>query len=494
MTSNDHDDVSELLLRPAAELAHLIRDGVISARELLEATHRHVDHVNGSINAIVTTDWQRALDDAEAADAALAAGRRLGALHGVPVTIKDSFETADMRTTAGAAELSGYIPTADAVVVARLRAAGAIVIGKTNLPAWASDCQTFNAVFGTTNNPWDLSRTPGGSSGGGAAAVATGMTAVDVGSDLGGSVRIPAHFCGIYGLKPTYGLVPLRGHIPPQPGARATLDIATPGPLARSADDLAVLLDVLAGPDDADAAAWRLCLPNSRAQRLSDFRVGIWAHDPFCPVDAATTAAMDDLAERLRNAGCTVENVAHRLPSLAEGTEVFRRLIQWLAALSMSNEELADLAARGAAGDEWGRNVTLTAAAYHAAREDRSRIAVIWAELFRDVDVVLTPVMPGPAFPHDQQPDHDARHIVVDGELRPYGEQFGWLQAVGVVHLPAVVAPLGRSAGLPIGIQIVGPYLEDHTAIHFARRLIDVGMGDVPPATRATASDSRIGA
>ncbi len=335
--------------------------------------------------------------------------------------------------------------------------------------AW--DCQSTNPVFGTTLNPWDPERTPGGSSGGAAAAVATGMAALELGSDLGGSIRIPAHFCGVYGLKPSFGVVPQLGHIPPMPGGGGgELDMAALGPLARSADDLDLGLSVLAGPCESDAIGWRLALPGPRAERLADYRIGIWADDPVCPVDTATSAALDRLAEDLRTEGVPWSTCPRGAPSLAQGLTLFRRLVQHLAGLFMAPEELAAMAAV-TDKSEWEQNVTMSARELFLARGERAAYAAAWGRLFRDVDVVLTPVTPTPAFPHDHEPDVDRRRILVDGRPRPYGEQFAWLQAPTAAHLPAGVAPLASSGGLPIGVQVIGPYLEDRTVTDVCRRL-----------------------
>src|SRR6188472_2984600 len=218
----------------ASELAAAIRSRLISSRELLELYLGRIERFNPALNAIVTLDADRARAEADAADAAIARGDDLGPLHGVPITIKDSIETAGMRTTSGAKMLTDYVPQHDAVTVARLRAAGAIVFGKSNLPEFAGDSQSFNDLFGTTNNPWDPQRTPGGSSGGAAAAVASGLTGLELGSDIGGSLRIPAHFCGVYTIKPTWGIVPMTGHIPPPPDAQRDVDVGVIGPLTRS--------------------------------------------------------------------------------------------------------------------------------------------------------------------------------------------------------------------------------------------------------------------
>ncbi len=479
--------VRDLLLRPATELAKLIADGVLGARELLALTRAQVEELNPSLNAVVTTDWERAQREAAAADEAVARGYALGPLHGLPMTVKDVLETAGMRTTCGAPNLADHVPDRDAVAVQRLRRAGAVIYGKTNVPSWAADAQTTNPLFGTTVNPWDHARTPGGSSGGAAVAVATGMSSLEVGSDMGGSIRIPAHFCGVYGLKPSYGVIPLRGHLPPPPGTLSDLDVAVVGPLGRCAADLDLGLSVMAGPDDVAATAWRLALPPPRATRLSDYRIGIISNDGVCPVDRATQSALEDLGSALRSEGVHVVDVSGTAPSLAEGLKSFRRLVQHLAGLFMLDTDFEAMS-QIEHKSEWQANVTLSARDLVAAREARAQYAAAWARLFLDVDVVLTPAMPAPAFPHDHEPDVDQRHILVDGVPRAYGEQFAWLQAPGAAYLPAVVAPATRSGGLPIGVQVIGPYLEDRTAVDVAGRLDELTGGFTAPFVASGAS------
>src|SRR5215210_1470587 len=312
---------------PATELVALLAQREISSRELIEIYLGRIERLNPVLNAVVTLDAERALADADAADRAIARGQPRGPLHGLPITVKDCLATAGLRTTAGARELADYVPARDADAVGRLRAAGAIIFGKSNLPAFAGDAQSYNDLFGTTNNPWDVRRTPGGSSGGSAAAIAAGLSGLELGSDLGGSLRIPAHFCGVYTLKPTYGVVPLHGHIPPPPGTMVDMDVGAIGPLARSASDLDLALSVIAGPDTEREVAWRLELPPPRGKSLADYRIAVWLDDPYCTVDREITAVHDHLITELRGAGATVEERAPPIP-LADGHDVAQRLIQ----------------------------------------------------------------------------------------------------------------------------------------------------------------------
>ena len=281
----------------ANRIASAIRSREVSSRELLEYFADRIGRLDEPINSVVRWDLERATAAAAAADEAVAAGARLGPLHGVPMTLKDSFATVGCITTSGAPELADHVPDADAWPVARLRDAGAIPFAKTNLPMWADDLQTHNAVYGTTNNPHDLLRTPGGSSGGSGAALAMGFTPLELGSDIGGSIRCPSHYCGVVGHKSSFGIVPGHGQIPGLPGTLSVADIAVVGPMARSVDDLETALGVLAGPDRWSAPAWSLELPPSRAANLSDLRVAAWIDDDHCPVDADTNRVLTDLVE-----------------------------------------------------------------------------------------------------------------------------------------------------------------------------------------------------
>lgn len=474
----------------ATDLIAAVAERQVSSRELLEMYLRRVEQHNPALNAVVTLDAERALAEADAADVAIGRGERIGPLHGLPMTVKDCLETEGMRTTAGSKMLAEYVPTRDAVAVARLRNAGAIVFGKTNVPEFAGDAQSFNELFGTTNNPWDLTRTPGGSSGGAAAAVAAGLCGLEVGSDLGGSLRIPAHFCGVYTLKPTWGIVPSQGHIPPPPGSLGEMDIGVVGPLARDARDLDLSLSVMAGADAQREVGWRLALPGPRRESLTGYRIAAWMDDPYCSIDAEIGAVYARVVRALREAGAEVDEVA-RPVSLEESHVVAQRLIQGAIAQWAPEEAFAELLVRAelASADDdappvrWARNVTQRARDYQVALQRRLQLKAIWADFFRAYDVVLCPVMPTVAFPHDHTPDDDARTVVVNGETRAYGDQWSWLQAIGGVHLPAVVAPVGMTqAGLPVGIQIVAAEYEDRSAIDVARRMAKVVGGfERPP-------------
>jgi amidase len=448
-------------------LTEAIRNKQISSRELLDLYLDRIARLNPPVNAVVTLDAERARAAAVAADEQLARGAPVGPLHGLPVTIKDAIETEGIRSTGGSTALADHVPTADAPAVARLKRAGAIVFGKTNVPEWSGDMQTYNEMFGTTNNPWALDRTCGGSSGGPGVAVACGFTSFELGTDIGGSIRMPAHFCGVYGLKPSFGVVPQRGYLDHVGGGTTDADINVFGPLARSADDLALLLGVLAGPEPEREVAWRLELPPPTPRTLGDYRVGVWFDDPACRTATAYTERLRALADRLVDAGVKVDD-AHPPVEFTEQVALFSQMIA--AAVSPSfPPEIAEA-------------ISGSHLAWLRADEQRARLRAIWAEWFTRYDVLLCPVMPTVPFPHTHAGDITERTVEIDGEARSYLELIGWTGLIGIVGLPSAVAPIGRTVdGLPVGVQVVAPYLHDRRAVQFAGGLADVVGGYEPP-------------
>lgn len=481
--------MSELGTRTAGQLAGMIRRKQISSLELLDYFLDAIARQNAPLNAVVTLDEERAREVAGQADAAVARGDALGPLHGLPMTIKDTYETAGVRTTAGAPVLANHVPERDADTVASLKHAGAVVFGKTNVPFMASDMQSFNDVFGCTNNPWDLDRTPGGSSGGAAVAVAMGFTSLEFGSDIGGSIRTPANWTGIYGHKPSYGIVPLRGHIPGLPGTLSMPDLGVGGPLARSAEDLALALRVVAGPDASEGVGWRLDLPRARHERLSDFRVAAWFDDPAVPIDDAVCTRLQATVEALREAGVPVDEKARPPVGLKELIEMYNQLLMPIILADLPDEAFAGLvAAAGAFDPKDMSDAALSARAplirhrdWFSLNELRYKMRAGLRDFFSRYDVLLCPVTPVAAIPHDHT-DFGTRTIEVNGQPRPYTDLLGWISMATACHLPATVAPIGPTPeGLPVGVQIIGPYLEDYTTIEFARRLGEVGGGFTPP-------------
>ena len=348
-------------------------------------------------------------------------------------------------------------------------------------------CQTFNPIFGTTRNPWNLDRAVGGSSGGAAAALAAGMTGLDLGSDLGGSIRNPAGYCGVFGLRPSYGIIPTRGHVPGPPGSLAELDMVTLGPLARDAADLDLALDVLAGPDAAHSVAWCLNLPPPRASSLRGYRFAIWLDDDYCPVDTEVLRVLGSVVESLEPTGARINEA--RPCSLREAERLAQRLIQAVFSGAYPAEEYERLRVVAETTDvdddsppvRHACNVTARSRDQNLALEAPAQLAARCSNFFTDFDVLLCPITPT-AIPHDHQPDVDARRIVVNGISRPYGDQIPWASLAGVCGLPAVVLPAGRARdGLPVGLQVIGPFLEDRTASNVAAHIAALTGGFAPP-------------
>ena len=462
---------------PATDLAAAIGRTEVSSTEALEHFVDRIERLDGPINAVVQWDLDRARAAARAADDAVAAGEATGPLHGVPMTIKDSFETEGCITTSGAPELADHVPTEDAAPVARLREAGAIPFAKTNLPLFADDIQSYNDVYGTTNNPYDLEHTPGGSSGGSAAALAMGFTPIELGSDIGGSIRVPAHYSGVAGHKPSFEIVPSHGQIPGLPGTLSQADIAVTGPMARSVDDLETGLDVLAGPDRWNAPAWRLELPPPRAGDLDEFRIAAWIDDDFCPPDGDTRRVLGELLTALESAGGRVDTEARPAFTLEKATTVFLNLL--FAALSGGHEKSKiEHMATDTSDTQLGRVKRGTAARHRdwlSDHERRMQMRARWEEFFERYDAILLPVHPRPAIRHDHSVPQFSRTVDIDGVEHPYLDLFSWIAPAGVAYLPATVVPVGTSAaGLPIGVQIVGPYLHDRTTLQLARHVSEV--------------------
>jgi amidase len=455
----------------ATELAAAIRAKEIASRELLDVYIDRIGRLGGPINAVVTLDVDRARAACAAADDALARGADVGPLHGLPITVKDAIATEGIRSTGGAIELRDHVPATDAPIVARVKDAGAIVFGKTNLPRWSGDIQTFNELFGTTNNPWDTSRSPGGSSGGAASAVACGFTSFELGTDIGGSIRNPSHYCGVFGHKPSFGVVSQRGYLDHETGGTTDADINVFGPIARSADDLDLLLDVIAGPDAEQAPAWTLSLPESSVTELAGARVALWFDEEEFPIDSGYRALLERLANALGDEGAKVEPV--RPP--VDPTEQFSLFFQMVgAAVSPSMDD--ESAERLGSHRMWLR-----------LEEQRAAVRAAWARSFTEWDVLLCPVTPTAALPHDQEHGLFERAFAVNGVERPSTDNLFWTGVIGVLGLPSAVPPIGRTPeGLPVGVQVVAPFLRDRTAIGVARTIAELTGGYEPPPDFST--------
>ena len=465
------------LTSPLSALLDALDRRAVSARELLDAHLARIERLDVDVHAVVTIDAGAATAQATAIDEARMSGGDLGPLAGVPVTVKDAIATMGMRSTGGATELRDFVPDVDATVVERIRDAGAVVFGKTNVPRWSGDYQSYNEIFGTTNNPWDLTRTPGGSSGGPAAAVAMGFTGFEIGTDIGGSIRVPSSFCGVYGHKPSFGIIPTFGYLDNPESHRNVADVNVFGPIARSVDDLELLLGLLAGPGPDDAAAWRLELPAPRAVELGDFRVVAWLDDEFCPVDPAVLTVLTAAVDELERAGAHIDRARRPAIDAAEAATNGLRLISSATAISDTDDEAASVGA------------PLTHRTWDVMHRQRGAARQRWAEFFADVDVLLCPTISVPPFRHVHSTEGENwMHATLPeyGDIH-YSQLIGWSGLIGSAYLPVTAAPVGRTPnGLPIGVQIVAPYLHDRTALAFARCIADVLGGYEPPPLART--------
>jgi amidase len=462
----------------AAFVAKAIQAKQVSSVELTKLMLDRIQKLNPKINAIVTITADAAMQRAKEADAALAKGERWGLLHGVPCTIKDTFETVGVLTTAGAPFLKDYVPKQDAVAVARMRAAGMVMIGKTNIPLMAGDWQSYNDLFPTSNNPWDLSRTPGGSTGGGAAATAAGLGYLTLGSDIGGSIRVPSHFCGLFGHKPTVDVVPLRGHIPPPPGATGVPSyFAVAGPLARSAADLLLALKVLGGPAPEDAVAYKWVLPPARKKSIREYKIRYVLDHPMCPVTAEVKKRLQAAVDTLRNAGASIEEGFPAGIDVADQYMSYLRLLASVMLDGSSEKDLERLRNSNPADDNLFWRAFKEAAdgsqsKWAEANAYRYAARAAWGDYFHDYEAFLMPVDFIPAFPHDHSPDQNARVLQTPEGPRRYTDQIFWPSFAIMTGLPATAAPVGLTKdGLPVGVQILGPWLEDATPIFVAQTL-----------------------
>ena len=479
--------MSELIYRTATDLAKLIREKKASAVEILEAQLEQIAKHNPRINAIVTLNEKNARKRALEADDALARGESWGPLHGVPVTIKDVFETAGLRTTSSFKPLKNHFPEQDATVVARLRQAGAIILGKTNMPMLALDIQSDSPIFGRANNPWDIARTPGGSTGGGAASLAAGLSPLEIGSDIGGSARIPAHFCGVFSLKPTDHLVSLAGHIPEPPGSpRGVRHMGMPGPLARSVEALRLALSLIAGPDGRRWEVPPVSMTPEQSKPLKNYRF-VWT-DVFGNVKASqeTQTAIHGLVDALTQAGCQVEqatpvdfdfDLAWQLygeilgAEIGSGMDPIPRLLTSLQFRTMSDPSPIR--------SGYVNGLRLKMDRYAVALTKRDKLISQLEEFLSNWDAWLCPVTVGSAFKHCKM----GQTIEIDGSNVPYfTANMSFTTVFNLTGNPVAVLPVGQTKdGLPIGIQVVGRQWQDMTLLSIAEALTDITGTFQPP-------------
>jgi amidase len=481
---------SEWSFKTAIELSAALAARKVSAVELAHDTIGRIERHDGKINAICVRDFERGLDAARAADAELARGVKKPLL-GLPMTVKESYNVAGLPTTWGIPALKDFRPAEDALPITRVKDAGGVILGKTNVPLALSDWQSYNEIYGTTNNPYHLARTPGGSSGGSSAALAAGYGALSLGSDIGGSLRVPAFHCGVYAHKPTFDLAAMRGHTPPPlPALPSNRDLSVIGPMARCAADLSLLLDVIAGPDPLDAGkAYRLALPPSRHDELKDFRVLLIDTDPVMPTDKVVRGTLEQLAANLARAGVRIERNSPLLPDFAASSRLYMQMLMSFLSASFAPEVYAGAQAAAAAlptedsslAAERLRGIALGHRDWLMADGGRSRLRAQWRELFRTYDAVICPIMPTPAYPHDHSEDQEQRRIGIDGKDYVYPDQLSWPGIATLPGLPATAIPTGFAPdGLPVGVQIVGPWLEDRTPLRLAE-LIEREFGGFKP-------------
>jgi amidase len=479
--------MDELHYKSAAELASLIRRKKVSALELLDHFLTRIERHNPKLNAIIWMDRDKARKRAKAADAALRKGKRLGPLHGVPMTIKESFQVAGSPTTWGVPAMKGNVTETTAVLAQRMIDAGVTLFGKTNVPMLLADWQSYNAVYGATNNPWEVGRTPGGSSGGSSAALAAGLTGIEAGSDIGSSIRNPAHYCGVFGHKPTYGLVTPRGQA--LPGVVAPSDISVVGPLARSAQDLDVALDIMAGPDPDDGAYLKVALPRCERTSLKQFRVAVKLKDPACEMDGEYADQLQAMADNLAKAGAKVKEAEPAIDT-ARLYGLYVRLLRAATSARMPDSDIDDLKRGAAEGDtdeflaRTLDGVTMPHRRWLQLNNERHQMRLAFNAFFEDYDVLLCPVAASAAFPHDHSHEGKRwrRRIPVNGKQVAPTDQLFWAGYSGLVYLPSTVGPAGLTRSrLPVGYQAITAQGRDKTSLTFARLAEKAFGGFTPP-------------
>ena len=479
-----------MIFNSAHEILEKIKQREVSSLEVLESFLAQVEKVNPTINAIVALDIERAKEKAIEADNKINLKSKLGPLHGLPMTIKDAFEVEGIVSTGGNPAWKDNIPKRNAEAVQRLVDAGAIIFGKTNVPFLSSDLQSFNKIYGTTNNPWDLERTPGGSSGGSAAALAAGMTPLELGSDIGGSIRVPAHFCGLYGHKPSYNIISEVGHMPPPPGSILTGNgLSVAGPLARSPEDLEIALDVLVSAQEQDSQAWKVKLPKARTKKIKELKIAVWPDEPYAEADNEITNLIKDTAKDLKHAGAKVETVD--LPiSFEEIDKIYSLLLNPLMLAGSPKETFETLAKLNESLDpndvselaKVARGSVLKHADWVLVNAMRQNMRQKWREFFNKFDVILCPTCITPAFKHNHNPVHE-RKLTINGKDDEYLRATLWAGPAVSAGLPSTNVPIGMSSNnLPISMQITGPYLEDKTCLEVAKVVRNIRGGfKIPP-------------
>jgi amidase len=476
--------MADILALDAAGQVAALAAKRISAAELLKAAMARHEQTHGWLNAVVMADPERAMARARAVDDLRAKGEALGPLAGLPMTIKDTLDVVGMAASSGLEGLRRR-QAEDATAVASARAAGAVIWGKTNVPVMAADWQTFNDLYGVTNNPWDVARTPGGSSGGAAAALAARITALEIGSDIGGSLRVPAGFCGVFSHKPTWGLVPQHGHVPPRPGSWVERDLNVVGPMARSARDLRLLLSILAGGSVA---------PKAAPAELKQARIALWLDEPMFPLDPEARSLLLGLAGGLAAAGAEVTPIAspvdarqlmisyHTLLGGVLGEDLPPQLIRQMQMMRPFARMAMKRGGDPLSPSAMALAYTATHREWMEADAVRCRLRHEIGALFEKYDVVLAPIAPVAAFPHDHRPFQSRSLGLSTGAAIPYNSMLSWIALATALGLPATAVPAGRTpAGLPVGAQLIGPVGGDARTLALAQAIDENLRGFVAP-------------
>lgn len=465
----------EVPFQSAKKLAGLIRRRKIGCLELLDLYLKRGERLNPQVNAIVVHDIERARARAKKADRAATKKDWWGPLHGVPMTVKESFDVEGLPTTWGREDLKKNIAPRHALSVHRLMGAGAVVFGKTNVPVMLADWQSFNPVYGTTNNPWDLARIPGGSSGGAAAALAAGLTGLELGSDIGASIRGPAHYCGVFGHKPTFELCPIRGHT--LPDFYANKDMMVIGPLARSADDLEISLKIIGQPDELTSRGLTVTL--AKPKEIRSLRIGVLADAATAEVDDSVQAGIFAAADCFAQAGAQVSETARPDIDLDQAHRIYVHLLRGATSAALNDaqyrkqQEIAQKTGGRDGYQAWMAHAnTMSHREWHAWHEQRELMRLRWAQFFDEFDLLLCPTAATAAFEHNQKGERWERMIPVNGQPQPTTTQLFWAGLSGMVYLPSTVAPAGFTKDrLPTGVQIIGPQYGDLACIAAAQFL-----------------------
>lgn len=427
----------------ALELAGQIAAGQLSAVEAVDAAIARIERLDETLNAVVVRDFDRARDAAKQ----LEKRSEKGPLHGVPMTVKESYNIAGLKTTWGFEHARDFVASEDAHHVKQLKAAGAIILGKTNVPVALADVQSVNPIYGMTMNPHDVERTCGGSSGGSAAALASGMVPLEFGSDIGGSIRTPAHFCGVMGLKPTYGAITIDGHyFPGAEGAAPVLSMT--GPMAREAGDLALGLDLTA----------RFPLPRARHNSFKGVRILVIDDVSVAALDAPVGAALRAAADAAADAGAIVDHRSDLIPDRVAMQADYIKMLN----IAISGRMPPDGAP------------VVTAPEWFGLLDKQAVTTRQWEQVFDDYDAIFAPVFGTTAFPHDHEPDMRKRTLMINGRAEPFVPQLSWIAMATYPGMPSVSVPVGGHEGLPIGIQVITPHWQDHSAIALAGLIHDL--------------------